>query len=165
MAKLIPWETLKKDLSCVLCVHLFSRLFKKINSEFQPEAFVIQCGADCLNGDPLGGLNLTPIGMKKCISLILEVADIKPCLFLGGGGYDRANAARYWTTLTSAIIGNDESGNDILSNDVPEHPFFSLYGPSFELNVDKGLRASKNTSTEIEILTNTALGKEFGKFI
>ena len=147
------------------CVYIVSRLFKKINSEFQPEAFVIQCGADCLNGDPLGGLNLTPSGIKNCISLILQTADIKPCLFLGGGGYDRANAARYWTTITSVIIGNAESGSLTLSNDVPEHPFFSLYGPSFELKIDKGLRASKNTSTEIETLTNTALGKKLARFI
>lgn len=102
--------------------------------------------------------------MKNCINLILQTADIKPCLFLGGGGYDRANAARYWTTITSAIIGNAESEQSTLSNDVPEHPFFSLYGPSFELTVDKGLRASKNTSTEIETLTNTALGKKWRKF-
>ena len=136
---------------------IFTRLFKQINSEFKPEAFVIQCGADCLNGDPLGGLNLTPGGMKNCINIILETADIKPCLFLGGGGYDRANAARYWTTITSAIIGNDENEDFALSNDVPEHPFFSLHGTSFELSVDKGLRASKTTSTEIDTLTNTAL--------
>ena len=94
--------------------------------------------------------------MKNCINLILESAEMKPCLFLGGGGYDRANSARYWTTITSAILTSAQ--NDIsLSNDVPEHAFFSLYGPSFELSIDKGMRASKNTTKEIEIITETAL--------
>ena len=47
-------------------------------SRFQPDAFVIQCGADCLTGDPLGGFNLTPEGMAQCVDFekeIIEFAD------------------------------------------------------------------------------------------
>lgn len=50
---------------------------------FIPEACVIQCGADCLAGDPLGNGNLTPKDIGKCISTILSWNF--PSIFLGGG--------------------------------------------------------------------------------
>jgi len=43
--------------------------------------------------DPLGGFNLTLEGVGKCIYKILESK--LPTMFLGGGGYNPPNAARY----------------------------------------------------------------------
>ena len=140
------------------------RLFDKINKSFQPNAYVVQCGADCLIGDPLGGFNLTSDGMAACIKLILSYADNKPCLFLGGGGYNRANAARYWTTLTSVIINEQKqrhcAENTIsLTSDIPEcDPFFSLYGPSFELDITKGNRINENKEDEVSNIIKAASG-------
>ena len=134
-------------------------MYEKVVSKVQPDAFVIQCGADCLTGDPLGGFNLTPEGMAKCIELIVLVAKDKPCLFLGGGGYNRPNTARYWATITSKILAKSNSNHSIIPNDVPETPFFSLYGPSFELTLQKGLRASENTDEDIKLISETALSK------
>ena len=131
-------------------------MFERINNTFQPDAYVVQCGADSLVGDPLGGFNLTPGGMKGCIELILKSANEKPCLFLGGGGYDRANAARYWAILTSIIIGYAENDkNNLLPNDIPDNPFFHLYGPSFELKICKGLRKNENKNDEIQNVMDT----------
>ena len=48
---------------------------------------VVQCGADCLSNDPLGGFNLSPIGIGNCVKKILS-KNI-PTLFLGGGGYNK----------------------------------------------------------------------------
>ena len=138
-------------------IHL--RLFEKVVSRFQPDAFVIQCGADCLTGDPLGGFNLTPEGMAQCVDLIISIAENKPCLFLGGGGYNRPNTARYWATITSKILAKCNSNHSMIPNDVPETPFFSLYGPSFELTIKKGLRVSENTDEDIKSISETALSK------
>ena len=138
---------------------IFTKLFEKLYCKFQPNAIVVQCGADCLTGDPLGGFNLTPNGMEKCINLVTRYAQKTPCLFLGGGGYNRTNAARYWTRITSSIISNSENSNEIvLSSDIPDNSFFSMYGPSFELGLDKSLRKSENTERGIESIIQLALG-------
>ena len=112
-----------------------------------------------MTGDPLGGFNLTPEGMVKCIDIILEEAGTKPCLFLGGGGYNRPNTARYWAMITHQILSKCNLAQTVLSNDIPETPFFSLYGPSFELSISKGLRMSEQTDDEIKSLTEAALSK------
>ena len=77
----------------------FSSLYEEIIYAFRPEAIVVQCGADSLSLDPLGGFNLTLNGLGQCVSKVLG-SDL-PTLVLGGGGYNRANAARYrMTSLT-----------------------------------------------------------------
>lgn len=51
---------------------------------FQPNAVVIQCGADGIHGDPLGAtFNLTEVALGFCIKEILNWR--LPSLFLGGG--------------------------------------------------------------------------------
>lgn len=68
-------------------------LFPKVLEEFNPDCVVVQCGADCLSGDPLGGFNLSLNGLGHCVTEILQTE--LPGLFLGGGGYNPPNAARY----------------------------------------------------------------------
>lgn len=51
--------------------------------KYQPEACVVQCGADSIVGDPLGGTNLTPEDIGICIERILSWS--VPTIFLGGG--------------------------------------------------------------------------------
>lgn len=44
---------------------------------------MVQCGADAIAGDPLGGTNILPVDLGKCIS---EIMDWRlPTMFLGGG--------------------------------------------------------------------------------
>jgi histone deacetylase 8 len=62
---------------------LFTRIANKIWSAYCPHAVVVQCGADCINGDPAYAFNLTPRGIGLCIKKIL--AWDLPTLFLGGG--------------------------------------------------------------------------------
>ena len=97
--------------------------------------------------------------MEKCIEIILSAVEDKPCLFVGGGGYDRPNTARYWAKITSQIVSKSNFDHLNLSNDIPETPFFSLYGPSFELSITKGLRMSDNTDEDIKKISETALSK------
>lgn len=80
---------------------------------FQPEAIVCQCGADALTGDPLGTFNLTPAAYVRCVTAIQNYR--LPSLYLGGGGYHQANAARCFTTILAELLGIR------LPQDIPEH--------------------------------------------
>lgn len=85
---------------------------------FQPEAIVCQCGADGLAKDPLGTFNLTPSGYARCIAAIQGYK--LPSLYLGGGGYHKANASRCFTTILAALIGVP------LPSDIPEHDVMTV---------------------------------------
>lgn len=63
---------------------------------------------------------------------------------MGGGGYDIANTARYWTYLTSVICGQS------IDDDIPENRFFLNYGPGYELNIDVKNFKDLNTDEEFE---------------
>ena len=55
--------------------HLFMfhfSLLSEVIYAFKPDAIVLQCGADSLSNDPLGGFNLTPCGIAKCISKVMQ---------------------------------------------------------------------------------------------
>lgn len=123
-------------------VHLFESTLYSVCEVYFPDAIVCQCGADVISGDPLGGGNLTPEAFKSAIHHVLNLN--KPTLFLGGGGYNKINAAKLWTTITASIL------NVPLNPEIPEHQFFPLYGPSFELEVTAGLRKSENNQKSLD---------------
>jgi histone deacetylase 8 len=125
---------------------LFTRLLPKIQSTFQAEVFVVQCGADTLFDDPMKSFNLTTKSLLNCIEQILQLN--KPILLLGGGGYNIADTARLWTSMTGLCL------DEILDNDIPEHDYFSYYGPDFTLETWPGNRTNKNTSAYLEYLVN-----------
>ncbi|XP_055695724.1 histone deacetylase 8-like [Lutzomyia longipalpis] len=121
----------------------FYKTTKLIMERFNPTACVIQCSADVIAGDPLGGANLTPKDIAECIKVV-KSWNI-PSLFVGGGGYNLPNASRHFTFLTATICGADE-----LSDDIPEHDFFNAYGPGFELSVEQKNLKDCNTDAELE---------------
>lgn len=59
------------------------RTAQMIVNIYKPDACVIQCGADSIAGDPLGGTNLIPEDLGCCIEQILSWQ--RPTIFLGGG--------------------------------------------------------------------------------
>lgn len=61
-----------------------------IKATYKPDVCVIQCGADAIAGDPLGGTNLVPQDFGKCITEILQWD--MPKIFLGGGMNGVANS-------------------------------------------------------------------------
>ncbi|KAG8223576.1 hypothetical protein J437_LFUL003040 [Ladona fulva] len=121
---------------------LFERVLSLVMNAFAADAVVVQCGADSISGDPIGTFNLTPKGMGKCVERILSYK--LPTLFLGGGGYNITNTAKCWTYLTSVILRKK------LPTDIPDHLYFTRYGPDFDLEIDAGLRRDLNTIPEIE---------------
>jgi len=116
---------------------------------------VLQCGADCLAGDPLGGFNLTTAGLASCAEEAAKTG--LPLLVLGGGGYHAPNTARAWTVLTAGLLGVG------LDEDIPDcDPHFTEYGPDFTLSVTPGLARNQNTEKELQekidaILSNLKL--------
>ena len=71
----------------------FCRLFSEITYAFKPDAIVVQCGADCLTNDPLGGFNLTPLSIANCLKKV--VSKSLPTLILGGGGYNKVSIYQF----------------------------------------------------------------------
>ncbi|KAK0502451.1 hypothetical protein EDD18DRAFT_1065399, partial [Armillaria luteobubalina] len=66
---------------------------------FQPNAVVLQCGADSLPGDILDCLNLTIRGLAHCVQYLRKKN--VPLILLGGGRYTVTNVARTWTYETA----------------------------------------------------------------
>ncbi|XP_046384410.1 histone deacetylase 8-like [Ischnura elegans] len=125
---------------------LFTRVMDVVTNTFHCDAVVLQCGADCLTGDPVGTFNLTPHGMGACVKKVLTWK--LPTLFLGGGGYNLTNTAKCWTFLTSIIVGKT------LSSDIPDHTDFLRYGPDFDLEISAGLRKNSNTFSELNTIVD-----------
>ena len=106
-----------------------NKVFDKILDVFRPSAIVLQCGADSLSGDKLGGLNLTMHGHARCVQYVRS-KNI-PLMLLGGGGYTVKNVARAWTYETACALGIE---HDIDPN-LPWNEYFEWFGPRYRLEV------------------------------
>lgn len=71
------------------CFRSNSRTLSAVIGKYQPDACVVQCGADSIAGDPLGGANLLPEDFAFCIEKILTWN--LPTMFLGGGKSFQSN--------------------------------------------------------------------------
>ncbi|XP_055613935.1 histone deacetylase 8-like [Uranotaenia lowii] len=130
-----------------ICGEVFTKYFENVSTKvwesFQPNVCIIQCGADVIAGDHLGGTNLLPSDLSSCIRTLLKWNI--PKIFLGGGGYNPVNAAKYWTELTATIVDAP------IQKDIPdESSFFLDYGPDFVLDVTPRNVIDKNTTQYIE---------------
>ncbi|XP_058052754.1 histone deacetylase 8 isoform X2 [Ahaetulla prasina] len=100
-------------------------VLKDVHAAFHPEAVVLQLGADTIAGDPMCAFNLTPEGI---------------------GGYHLANTARCWTYLTGVILGKT------LPSEIPDHEFFTEYGPDYVLEITPSCRPDRNEPQRIQEL-------------
>ncbi|XP_078268450.1 histone deacetylase 8 isoform X2 [Rhinoraja longicauda] len=130
--------------------HVCESVLKEVYASFNPEAVVCQLGADTIAGDPMCSFNLTPVGVGKCLRYILNWE--LPTLILGGGGYNHANTARCWTYLTAIILGKT------ISSEIPDHEYFTEYGPDYVLEITQSCRSDQNDLQRIEQLLNTIRG-------
>jgi len=132
---------------------LFDELFEDVFEAFRPLAVVVQCGGDCLAGDPIGRFNLSIGGMERCVRSVLDKS--VPTLLLGGGGYNAQLTARLWTTLTAAALRAPALGSEIPADD----QFFLEYGPSYEFEVNSSGRAKwtdQNSRQHLQRIRETA---------
>ena len=58
-------------------------MLKEVYAAFNPEAVVLQLGADTIAGDPMCSFNMTPEGVGKCLKYVLQWQ--LATLILGGG--------------------------------------------------------------------------------
>ena len=68
-----------------------------------PQAVVVTCGADALEGDPLGRTALGNVALWRATEAVVARADA--AVVLGGGGYNPWTLARYWTGLWGRLSG------------------------------------------------------------
>ncbi len=70
---------------------------------FQPDAVVLQCGADALLEDPLARLALSNTSHWKTVAALRGLSP--RFLVLGGGGYNPWSVARCWTGVWATLCG------------------------------------------------------------
>ncbi|XP_071819711.1 histone deacetylase 8-like [Apostichopus japonicus] len=127
---------LEDGITDVVFYTVVKRVMFEVQKAYQPSAVVIQCGADCLVGDPMNSFNLTLKGIGNCVDFILRWN--LPTLLLGGGGYHTPNTARCWTQLTAVALGVR------LKSEIPDHQFFLEYGPDYQLEITPSNRPDLN---------------------
>jgi histone deacetylase 1/2 len=81
---------------------IFEPVIEKVMEHYRPGAVVLQCGADSLSGDKIGGFNLSMRGHANCVKFVK--AFNVPTLVLGGGGYTMKNVARTWAFETGVLL-------------------------------------------------------------
>lgn len=128
----------------------FERVFQLVFNHFSPDAIVVQCGADALAHDPNGGATLTARSYCKCVRTVLDKR--KPTMLLGGGGYNHANTARLWTSITAMVVGVE------LDEQIPEHSHWPKYGPTYTIDIEPTLAKDNNKSSYIEDIVNKIRG-------
>ena len=74
-----------------------------IGRAFQPQALVVTCGADGLEGDPLSKLAMSNTGLWSAVENLLELT--KKSVILGGGGYNPWTVIRCWGGLWGRLSG------------------------------------------------------------
>ena len=82
---------------------LVERAILPLAAEFNPQAIVITCGADPLEGDPLSKLSLSNSGLWQAVEKL--VACCGRAVVLGGGGYNPWTVIRCWSGLWGRLSG------------------------------------------------------------
>ncbi|MBT8047653.1 MAG: acetoin utilization protein AcuC [Xanthomonadales bacterium] len=73
--------------------------------KFKPQALVITCGADGLDGDPLSRLALSNGGLWRAVEKLVH--DYPRAVVLGGGGYNPWTVVRCWGGLWGRLSGRE----------------------------------------------------------
>ncbi|KAG5035651.1 hypothetical protein JHK87_010561 [Glycine soja] len=128
---------------------LFRPIIQKVMDVYQPDAVVLQCGADSLSGDRLGCFNLTVKGHADCLRFLRSFN--VPLMVLGGGGYTVRNVARCWCYETAVAVGVEPSPK------LPYNEYYEYFGPDYNLHVEPSTMENLNTPRDLEKIRNTLL--------
>jgi acetoin utilization protein AcuC len=80
---------------------------EKFATRADPDFVILQCGADGMAGDPIGGLSFSESFHSKIAELLHGVAHTAcegRIVALGGGGYNPDNCARGWTSVVRQLV-------------------------------------------------------------
>ncbi|OIW18327.1 hypothetical protein TanjilG_31467 [Lupinus angustifolius] len=128
---------------------LFRTIIQKVMEVYQPDAVVLQCGADSLSGDRLGCFNLTVKGHADCLRFLRSFN--VPLMVLGGGGYTIRNVARCWCYETAVAVGVEPD------NKLPYNEYYEYFGPDYTLHVDPSKMDNLNTPKDMEKIRDMLL--------
>jgi acetoin utilization protein AcuC len=84
---------------------LLQKMVLPAAEDFRPQAVVITCGTDALQGDPLSHLALSNVALWNAVDRLVRLGG--PAVVLGGGGYNPWTLARCWTGLWGRLSGRD----------------------------------------------------------
>ena len=85
--------------------YILEACFLPLAAAFEPEAVVLQCGADALEDDPLSRLSLSNRALWRVVAAVKGMAP--RVLVLGGGGYNPWSAGRCWSGVWARLNGFD----------------------------------------------------------
>jgi histone deacetylase 1/2 len=119
--------------------NIFKPVIQRIMDTYQPNAVVLQCGADSLAGDRLGCFNLSIKGHAECVDFVLKFK--LPTLLLGGGGYTIRNVSRCWAYETAVALGEEKE----IQDELPYNDYFEYYAPDFKLHITPSNMENLNT--------------------
>lgn len=122
-------------------VNLFRSVMEPIITTFRPSVIVLQCGADSLGGDRLGGFNISIAAHGECVRFIKGFRI--PLLVLGGGGYTPRNVARCWTYETSLLVSDTCPS---IPNNLPSTPYDSIFKDEPKLHVNLVTKVDNSNS-------------------
>ncbi|KAI0529473.1 hypothetical protein KFK09_002023 [Dendrobium nobile] len=128
---------------------LFRPLISKVMEIYQPDAVVLQCGADSLAGDRLGCFNLSVRGHADCLRFLRSFN--VPLMVLGGGGYTMRNVARCWCYETAVAVGVEPD------NKLPYSEYYEYFGPDYTLHIEPKNMENKNSLSDLEKIRNVLL--------
>ena len=84
---------------------IVDRVILPLGRAFEPEAVVLQCGADGLADDPMSRLDLSNRALWAVVPAITDLAPRR--LVLGGGGYNPWSVGRCWAGVWATLNGLD----------------------------------------------------------
>ncbi|KAF3793084.1 Histone deacetylase 6 [Nymphaea thermarum] len=128
---------------------LFRPIIQKVMEVYQPEAVVLQCGADSLSGDRLGCFNLSVKGHADCLRFLRSFN--VPLMVLGGGGYTIRNVARCWCYETAVAVGVEPE------NRLPYNEYYEYFGPDYTLHIAPSNMENQNSQRDLERMRNVLL--------
>ncbi|XP_019708723.1 histone deacetylase 6 isoform X2 [Elaeis guineensis] len=128
---------------------LFRPIVQKVMEVYQPDAVVLQCGADSLAGDRLGCFNLSVKGHADCLRYLRSFN--VPLMVLGGGGYTIRNVARCWCYETAVAVGVEPD------NKLPYNEYYEYFGPDYNLHIEPKNLENQNSPQDLERMRNVLL--------
>jgi acetoin utilization deacetylase AcuC-like enzyme len=122
---------LRRGLSDASLLTVFDERVAQRLAAHEPDAIILQLGADGLAGDPVGRhWNLTPAAHCGLVRRAKRLS--RRVLLLGGGGYHHPNTARCWAAATHAAL----DAVPPLPEEVPAScAVFESFGPDFAMHV------------------------------
>ena len=140
-----------------------SGLFEVVRA-FDPQAVVMQCGADTIAGDLIGKLNVSTHAHAQCVSDVLSLK--LPTVLLGGGGYNVLHTAKCWAIHTAVAVGlyeqlphyiprSDRFYREYRAESVTRPPTVHVFaGPPIASSTSSLMRRAASSSS------STAIGNE-----